>query len=143
MQNPLVISSLAGILISFLGFNQPIFLGIKKSVAMLGATASPIALFTLGAFLYGRFLKKNLAAVALSSILKMIVFPVFIFIASFYFLKTKDVKVFSLLGSMPVAVTTFVIAEKYNLNETLIGNAIILSTILSFVIAPLMIYLFS
>jgi hypothetical protein len=113
---------------------------------MLGLTASPVALFTLGGFLYGRFLKENLNLVILASFLKMIAFPVMIFLGSYYLLNfyalpAADLKVLILLSSMPVAVTTFVIAERFNLNRALVGNSILISTIFSFIVAPLVILL--
>lgn len=149
LRNPLTLSTLAGVILSFINFpgqlaggDLPVASEIKKSVAMLGATASPVALFALGAFMYGRFAKKDMGPVVLISGLKMLAFPLVIFLSGFYLLKTADLKVFSLLASTSVAVTTFVIAEKYNLNQSLVGNSIIISTILSFIIAPLILLIF-
>ena len=41
---------------------------------------------------------------------------------------------------MPVAVTTFVIAEKFNLNKELVGNSLFISTVLSFIVIPIIFY---
>ena len=142
IKNPLTISVLVGVVFSFIDFGNPFIAGVKKSVSLLGATASPVALFALGGFIYGRFLKKDLGKLFLVSFLKMIIFPFVIVLGALYLFKMGDVRVLILLASSPVAVTTFVIAEKFNLDKDLIGNSIIISTILSFIVAPLVIYLF-
>lgn len=142
IKNPWMLAVVVGVILSFVNFDFPVASEIKKSIAILGATASPVALFALGAFMHGRFMKKDLGAVALISGLKMLAFPLAIFLSGFYLLKTSDLRVFSLMASTSVAVTTFVIAEKYNLNQSLVGNSIIISTILSFIVAPLILLIF-
>jgi predicted permease len=145
-KNPLVISVFIGIILSFLKLEYPLILSFKKSIAMLGLTASPVALFAMGGFLYGRFLRENLNFVILASFLKLIAFPIIIFLGSYYLfnlyaLNAVDLKILILLSSMPVAVTTFVITERFNLDKALVGNSILISTILSFFVAPLLIFL--
>ncbi len=143
IRNPLMISVFVGIALSFLkilSIDHFLIFAVKKSISMLGATASPIALFTLGAFLYGRFLKKDLGLAFFVSFLKVICFPIIVFITLFYFLKSENYQILILLSSMPVAVTTFVIAEKFNLNKELVGNSLFISTVLSFIVAPIIFY---
>lgn len=142
LRNPLMISVFVGIILSFLKFDYAIIDSVKKSFVMLGATASPVALFTLGEFFYGRFLKKDLGLVFFSSFLKIIAFPLLIVLMFLFAEKNGDFQILNLLSSMPVAVTTFVIAEKFHLNKELVGNSIFISTILSFIIAPLIVWLF-
>lgn len=141
LKNPLVISVVIGVLISLWRPDYDLFIGIKKALTMLGATASPIALFALGGFLSNRFLKKDLREAFFVSFLKMILFTFVVFVIG-YFTNSENTGLLALLSSMPVAVTTFVIAEKFDLNKDLVGNSIVISTIFSFVIAPLVIYLF-
>ena|SRR3989344_665604 len=137
LKNPLVISSIAGIAVSFINFDSEWIFGIKKSISMLGLTASPISLFALGGFLYKRFLKKDLGKVIFVSSLKMVAFPLIIAIYPLYFFKINDSNTFILLASMPVAVTTFVIAEKFNMDKDLVGNSIFISTIFSFIVTSI------
>lgn len=143
VQNPLMISVFIGVILSFLkifSIDNFLIFAVKKSVSMLGATASPIALFTLGAFLYGRFLKKDLGLAFFVSFLKTVCFPAAIFAIFYYFFKFDNFQILTLLSSMPVAVTTFVIAEKFHLNKELVGNSLFISTVLSFIIAPIVFY---
>lgn len=142
-KNPLTISMLVGVIMSFMSLKGQWWSSLTRAIQMLGSTASPVALFALGAFLYGRFLKKDIFSVALASGIKMILFPLIVFGGMFYAFKTSDIRVFALLASTPVAVTTFVIAERYKLDESLIANAIIFSTLLSFIVAPIILLIFS
>ena len=141
-KNPLIIAVFIGIILSFFNFNYPLVFSVKKAITMLGLTASPVALFALGGFIYGRFLKKDLGLVFLISLLKIAVLPLFIVAGSLILFRTDSLKIIVLLSSMPVAATTFVIAEKFDLNKELVGNSILISTIVSLIVAPLIIYLF-
>lgn len=143
LKNPLVISVFIGIILSFIKIEFVLIEGIKTGLLMLGATASPVALFVLGVFIYGRFLKKDINQVLLVSLFKMIVAPLVVFVGVFYIFNTNQPEILILLSSMPVAITAFVIAEKFNLDKAFIGNAIIISTIFSFIMAPVIIFLFS
>lgn len=141
IKNPLVISSIIGIFLSMTYMSGEVVLAVKKTFSLLGATASPTALFILGAFLYGKFLKKDLHLVVFSVILKMIVFPILVLMTYFYIYKPFTLKVPFILSAMPVAVTAFVIAEKFDLDSDLIGNSILISTAVSFVLIPFLINL--
>lgn len=143
LKNPLVLSALAGAVLSFVNQEYALVASIKGSLEMLGATASPIALFALGSFIYGRFLKKDLRQVLLIAFLKMVAVPAVALLVAFYLYGAEEVKVLVLLASMPVAITTFIIAEKFSLDKNLAGNSIIVSTVISFIAAPLIIMLLS
>jgi predicted permease len=138
LKNPLTISAVAGVVISFIPKQIVGLELIYKALALLGATASPVALFALGSFLYKRFLRKNFGLVFWSSFAKVAIFPVLAFIAGKIFgIAGPDLGLLTLLAAMPSAVTTFVIAEKFSLDEGVAGNAILISTILSFFAIPL------
>ena len=141
LKNPLVISFAIGVILSFLRLEGPLALAFKEAILMLGATASPAALFALGGFMQGRFLKENIKLTAFAVFLKMIGFLVFLKIVN-YFWQIEDFKVFALLGSMPVAVTAFIIAERFKLQSDLVANAILVSTILSFILVPIVMMIF-
>lgn len=142
LKNPLILSMLAGVVLSLVAITgNPLIGSIKKAMTMLGGTSSPVALFALGGFLYGKFLKKDLHMVMLIAGLKMVAFPVIVFGVYQYFNQGGLIEIPTLLASMPVAVTTFVIAEKFKLNTTLVGNAIVFATVLSFITTPIILLL--
>ncbi len=133
-KNPLIISLFVGIIFSILQLNHPDFNIIKKPIAMVGATASPIALFVLGSFLCGKFVKKHFNLSLLSVALKLVIFPLCMF-GIFTLLKVQDITrdISLILAAMPAAVTCFIIAEQYELEESLVANSIVMSTVLSLV----------
>jgi hypothetical protein len=141
-RNPLVISVAIGVGLSFVRADNILIDGVRKTFSMLGSAASPIALFILGGFLYGRLMKNKLGAVALSSALKIAVFPLFVAVAYLCVFRSGSPNVAILMASMPVAVTTFVISEKFKLDSSLVGNAVLVSTILSFLVIPVIIGIF-
>jgi malonate transporter len=51
-RNPLILSMVAGILVSIVGVELPSLM--SNSLHMLGGTTSAVAIFMLGAFLYGK-----------------------------------------------------------------------------------------
>jgi hypothetical protein len=136
LKNPMTISAVAGVVISFVP-KQIIGMDLLyKAVAMLGATASPVALFALGSFLYKRLLKRNMTSVFSTSLMKVFGFPLFVFIVAPHFM-SQDIKgLLVVLAAMPTAVTTFIISEKFSLDDTLVGNALLVSTVLSFFTIP-------
>lgn len=142
-KNPLTISFLAGIVLSLLKFDNVIFNAIEKTISMLGQTASPLALFVLGVFLYDKFLKENFKFVLIISLLKMVVFPILTIVCFLSFFNFYDFKISIMLSSMPTAVTTFVVAQKFNLDKAIVGSAIFISTIVAFFIIPLLLYFLS
>jgi len=142
LKNPLVLSVALGIALSFVPVEHAAVASLKKTMQMLGSTSSPVALFALGGFLYGKFLKKDLHMVMFITALKMIVFPLVVFGIYAYFAKGVSADMPVLLATMPVAVTTFVIAEKFKLNTALVGNAIVFATLMSFITAPIILLLF-
>jgi len=127
---PLFWSILLGIFFSFLKIPLPEFL--VSSIKMLSQTASPVALFAMGIFICECFLREKILLTFLLTFLKMIVFPAFVFLVfHFCYNNIKDLAftISILQASMPLAVTNFVLAKKYNFSPNLISNAIFLSTL--------------
>jgi predicted permease len=136
-QNPLVISLVIGIILSLIEPNQ-IIRAFDEPVAMLGSTASPLALLMLGAFMHGKFKRMKLGLVSLAITIKLIIFPLIVFwAAQFAGFSAGEQDVSLLISAMPVAVTTFVIAEKYGLDEEFSANTVLLSTVLSAITIPI------
>ena len=143
VKNPLIISLVAGLLLGLIAWQGKSADILKSSLAMLGATASPLALFALGAFMHGKFMKEHARASWIVSAVKLILLPLSIFgILRLLDLPHYIVDVSALLFAMPVAVTTFVLSEKYNLEKHFNASVIVLSTALSVIVLPLLLALF-
>jgi predicted permease len=131
-KNPLMVALFLGILFSLIGLNGPVFEAIKKPLAMLGATASPVALFALGGFLHGKFSSRYFNLSLLVAALKLLVLPLFIIIVfNLLGIAPKATAIAVVLSSMPSAVTCFVIAEQYELEEAFVASSIVVSTLAS------------
>lgn len=137
---PIFWAVVAGAVFSFLNCQLPQFL--ESGLKMMGATASPLALFSLGMFVRFSFLKEAAALSFVLSFLKVAVFPLFVFFVLRFFGIDPAGNNFSLsviLASMPLAATNFVLAEKYGLNKKIIAGGIILTTVISLFEIPLII----
>ena len=143
LASPLIISLVVGLILGFLGWQDKTASTIKSAFTMLGATASPLALFGLGAFMHGKFMKFHARASWLVSIFKIVIIPALaFFVLRKLGLPHYVVDVSALLFAMPVAVTTFVLSEKYDLEKHFNASVIVLSTALSVIVIPIFLILF-
>ncbi len=142
--NPLIMALVAGILLSVSQVSGEIIEILKQSLGMLAATASPIALVTLGAFLYGVF-EFRLAGLALiASILKLTALPLAVFgVGHLFSLESAMISASVLAAAMPTAVTSFVIAEKYNAMPRLVASTLFMSTAFSLITITVALFLLS
>lgn len=129
-KNPLLLAVIFGIIFSLLKIQIPEF--ASKTLAMLASSASPTALVALGLFLVRKveFDSSFKHAIIISS-LKLLVLP-----AIFYFIdRTWTIAIIE--AAMPVAVTTFSLAEEYPMDKKAVLYSIIISTIISAITLPL------
>lgn len=134
--NPLSFSVVAGVALGLLPVTtgNPLFTAVQA----LGATASPIALVALGAFLYGRFLRDAVWHATLATALKLAIAPIIAFLTvALLGVKFSELGVVTVLAAMPVAVTTFSVAEELDLEVSVVASAIVMSTIASVITIPL------
>lgn len=135
--NPLVLSLFGGIILSILPIGAWARSFIMPPLEMLGSTASPLALTTLGAFLYGKFSHEHLGPSLLVVGLKLAVFPLFLFaIWKNFFPFVGGFEASLIAVAMPTAVTVFVIAERYNIAPKFIAHVILLTTVISIATIP-------
>lgn len=132
--NPLILSLIAGIVLSVIGFSGPAAQFLQQPLTMLAGTASPLALVTLGAFLRGTFLSAHLKTAAGGVALKLIALPALVLLLGFLWgLSAPSIAASTLAAAMPTAVTAFVIAEKYRVEPALVANMLFVSTVASLV----------
>ena len=141
-KNPLIIGVVLGALTIFFGGVPGPLVVVHTTLAMVAAIASPAALLALGGFLAGRFTREVVWFAALASSVKLLAFPALIFVADVLVGGgIREVGTSMLLAAMPVAVTTFVIAERFNLDQSLVASSIVMSTMASVVTIPLVLAL--
>jgi hypothetical protein len=137
LKNPLLIASLVGILIVFLGIRLPPFL--RETLSMLKASASPVVLISLGIFIVRRIsLGKILAHVIAISLLRLAIVPLLFFAAGRAFHLSHAFAVSVVEAGMPLGVTPFALASLYPLDKDVLGSAVVLSTLLSVATLPVL-----
>lgn len=143
VRNPFFLSVVAGILLSVSGLRGDFISIVYKPLELLGATATPLALFALGGFLHGKFLRYHFRRSLFWTGVKILVFPMFFWLITTLLSANNNFKQVAVLtGTMPVAVTCFVIAEKFKLDEEFVSNVILLSTAISVITISIFLTLF-
>ncbi|MGH6947017.1 MAG: AEC family transporter [Kiloniellales bacterium] len=139
--NPFLLAILVGLAVSASGFGlaRP----LDGFLVLLGAAASPCALFALGASLVGRNVAGDLRAVAVMLVLKLLVMPplVWLSMTEVFAVPRSWAVVATLAAAMPLASTTFVLAQRYDINPRRFSTAVLISTALSVVTVPLVVAL--
>lgn len=137
LKNPLLLAVVLGIIAGSARIAIPAVL--LKSLDMINASVTPTVLVVIGLFIGKSKIGKisEWIPVLAFSILTLMILP-----AIFYF----GVKFFGFLPSrfsssiieaaMPLAITPFALADKYNLDKAFIARSIVLSTVLSIISLP-------
>lgn len=132
-KNPLVMAPVAGIAWGWMGWPQP--LPMVTLFELLGAAASPCALFAIGLFLAGRPLHADLAEVTWVSILKLLWQPLICWGLTMTLFPMDPFWTASaiLLAALPTGALTFVVAQQYQVYVERTSAVILVSTLLSVV----------
>ncbi len=126
-RNPLIISIVAGILISIVGVEIPS--PASTFLHMLGGTTSAVAIFMLGAFLYGKRYVNLRKAFGLS-LLRIIFLPTLALLTLTLFnLPTREHSILVLMHGMPVAISLSVLSERYNFYKETIASVTLISSL--------------
>lgn len=128
--NPLIIGCVGGIAASAAGIHVPVTLA--RTLDLVGRTALPLALISVGAGLEIGKLRAEIAGAALVSFIKLIVYPACVY-AGLLLLKFQGpgLEVPVLLMASPTAVVSYIMAREMNGDERLAGAIVIGSTIAS------------
>lgn len=138
--NPLLLSSIAGILFVSIGIKTPTVM--TKTVSMLSKSASPVVLFALGTFMVQNPINlKSLKYAVGISLIKLLFLPMFFYLMFKMLGFSGGTEVSIIMAAMPVAITPFVLADIYDMDKEVISNAIIISTILAIATIPLIVSL--
>ncbi len=126
-KNPLIISIASGTLISLAGIAMPTT--ISTALHLLGDSTSPVSIFMLGVFLYGRKYG-NLKRAFKLSFLRMIFLPASaLLITKLVGLAGVEGSVLVLMHGMPVALSMIVLSERYDFYKETIANLILVSSV--------------
>jgi predicted permease len=141
-RNPLPVSIAAGI--AWSGLMLPLPTPVEKWLDLLGAAASPCALFAIGLFLSDKSLRSGLAEAGLATVIKLLLQPLLAaaILPIFIDLKSVPGQVALLMASLPTAANAFVLAKQFDIQVEQNTASVLLSTAFSVVtVSALLVWL--
>lgn len=141
LKNPLIVGSIAGILLSLLNIKLPS--SLEKTICDVSQIATPLALILLGGEFKIGNLYKNVKNVLIVCIGKLVIIPIIVFAIAIAF-GFRGIELGALLAMVaaPVAVSSFIMAQHYNANDELAGQIVFVSTTFSAITIFMFIYIF-
>lgn len=129
--NPLVIATAVGILSAAVHFQPPI--ALERLMQFLQNAAAPCALFTLGVTVALRPLKKIPWEVPFTTVVKLVLHPVLMFLLLSLFGPFDQLWVYTavLMAALPPALNVFVFARQYDTWVEQASGAVLVGTLVS------------
>ncbi|MEQ8355859.1 MAG: AEC family transporter [Kiloniellaceae bacterium] len=142
VRSPLVLSAVAGLLVSGLGIPLPQALGTFSDI--LGASAGPCALFAIGLFMVGKSPTAGITEVSWLVFLKLLVQPLITWALAYHVFTMEPVWAAGALvqSALPTGALVFVLAQQYGIYVQRSTAVIMASTVLSLItLSALFVYL--
>lgn len=139
IQEPLVGATLLGALFLWQGWETPDFL--TNAIELIGQMAIPMMLITLGVAVARLETKAMSLAVLLSVVKVVICVCAGWFAATWFGLEPVAAAVLILQVATPVAVTSYLLAEKYGADAQPVAGLVVASTLLSVIALPVIVAL--
>ena len=138
IKNPMIVSITLGLLVS--AGNYPIPVPVNDFLTLLGAAATPGALFAIGASLASKSAER-LAVAGWLSFCKLILHPAAVAIAALVLFDVDPYAagVMIAAASLPVAGNVYILAQHYGVAPTRVSASILISTAASVVTVSLVI----
>jgi malonate transporter and related proteins len=140
--NPLVISTLIGMLLSFLNFHMP-----RPIAAYLGIFAdalTPCALFAIGLGLSLDGLRANLGRASLLTAVKLGFMPLLVYGLSMSLRLDPLYAIAAVIcAAVPTAKTVYILAGEHHCEEQMVASTVSLTTLASVVSLPIWLYALS
>lgn len=132
LRNPMIVSMTLGLIVS--GLSIPIPEVANEFLTILGAAATPGALFAIGASLAGKSAER-ISVAAWLSFCKLVLHPGAVAIAALLIFPVAafDAAVMIAAASLPVAGNVYILAQHYGVAPHRVSAAILVSTALSIV----------
>jgi predicted permease len=128
--NPMVLSCIAGIIISISGLCLPE--AVNRGLSSLGRMALPLALLSIGAGLTFDRIKENFNSALLAAVFNVALLPfVGYFIARIWNLSNNETLLSLIFLACPTASSAYIYAKQLKGDHVLAGNVILLSTLIS------------
>ncbi len=136
VKEPMVGATILGALFLWQGWETPTFL--TNTLDLIGQIAIPIMLITLGVAV-ARLRPGRLVQAILLSVIKLVICAATAYLVGDWFtLDPVALAVLVLQVATPVAVTSYLIAEKYGADSDAVAGLVVVSTLLSVLSLPLL-----
>lgn len=136
VKNPMIVAITLGLIWS--GLRIPIPAPMNEFLSLLGAAATPGALFAIGASLASKSAER-LSIAGWLSFCKLVLHPLFVAFACFVLFKVEPYQATVIISAaaLPVAGNVYILAQHYNVSPQRVSAAILVSTALSIVTVSL------
>jgi len=126
-KNPLILSILIGLSLSFLNIDIPY--PLSTMLHMLGSTTATVAIFMLGVLFYGRSYGRLAEALGLS-LLRIILLPaISLSISLLVGLPYLERTVLIIMHSVPLAVSMMILSDRYDFYKKTIFSVVLFSSL--------------
>jgi predicted permease len=120
----------------------PLPLPIKGTLDLLGQSAVPLALVTVGFGLAAYRLREGMVEAVVVTVLKLVALPLLVLlIARLVGLPALETQVIVLIASIALGVNVYLMAAEFKTLQGPIGTGLLVSTILSAVTVPILLLL--
>ena len=138
MKNPMIVSMVAGLLVS--AASLPLPAPFEEFLTILGAAATPCALFAIGASLASKTAERLSVALWIS-FAKLVLHPAAVAVSALYLFDVEPFAagVMIAAASLPVAGNVYILARHYGVAPQRVSASILISTMASIVTVSLVI----
>jgi predicted permease len=134
LHTPLAYAAVAAVAVLWLDIEIPVWL--RNTVRLLGGITIPLMLLTLGAALHDLRLASVPRSLLLATLRLGLGFAAGVAFTEWMGLEGVVRGVIIIQASMPIAVFNFLFAERYGRSPESVASAVVLSTLLAFVLLP-------
>ena len=142
LKNPLVVGSILGILVAVTNISLPI--ALNNLLFMISNSAAPVALIAIGLSMIGLGVRIKIDELLSLIVLKLLIFPLITFlIVTYVIVLDKDWAISAIiLSSLPTGTLAYVISQKYGLYIKESSSVFLVTTLLSVITLPLLLYVY-
>jgi malonate transporter len=135
VSNPLILASVAGLAFNFLSMRLPD--PLHSAIYFLGQTGLPLALLAVGAGLKLTTSAGKFLALGISSVAKLALMPILIFLfIRLVEISVDDARIFLLYGALPTAMSSYVLSSQLGGDKEGMAQIITLQTLAAALTLP-------
>lgn len=129
-KNPIILSILGGMLLSFFDVGLPVIL--DKTISSIGSLTTPLALIVIGVGFEGKKAVKKVKPAIAASIIKLVIQPlVFLPLAVWYGFSADKIAAALVMLGAPTTATSYIMSKNMGHEGTLSSSIIMLTTLCS------------